>query len=400
MRILFINTLYPPDIGGGAEITLSNLVNGLSRRGHETSVLTTHGGRGLKTSLVNDIGVYRLGIRNIYWHFSSLIQPSWKRFLWHTLDSYNLLAGHDIRRVIEEYKPDIISCHNLPGFSIAAWSASVNSKVPIVQVLHDYYSICPKNTMFNSGSNCTKPCKSCAILRLPHAHASNKLSAVVGVSKAVLDKHLQAGLFADVPIKKVIYNARTLKVPTPVTRTQDALTFGFIGGLTVVKGVVPLAEAFIRVAAQSQRPVRLLIGGTGKDDYVTELKRRYASDQILFLGQVDPTAFFNQIDVTVVPSIWNEPLGMVVAESLGFSVPVIGAKRGGIPEMIQHEHNGLTYDPDEAFALDAAMLRLINEPTLLATMGKNAAPSAVNFINEEGMIDQHESLYKHILESV
>ncbi len=66
MRILFINTLYPPDIGGGAEITLSNLVNGLSRRGHETSVLTTHGGRGLKTSLVNDIGVYRLGIRNIY----------------------------------------------------------------------------------------------------------------------------------------------------------------------------------------------------------------------------------------------------------------------------------------------------------------------------------------------
>lgn len=398
MRILYINSLYPPDIGGGAEITLSNLVNGLVRRGHQAAVLTTHGGRGLEVSSVNGVKVYRFGIRNIYWHFPPTEQPSWKRLTWHAIDSYNLLARYDVRRAINEFKPDIISCHNLPGLSIAAWDEVFYAKLPIVQVLHDYYSICPKSTMFNNGRNCAKPCNSCAIFRLPHAHTSNKLSAVVGVSKAVLDKHLQAGLFANVPIKKVIYNARRLKVPTPAPRTQDALTFGFIGGLTVVKGIVSLVEAFIRVATQSQRPIRLLIGGIGKDEYVAELKRRFASDQILFLGQVDPVAFFNQIDVTVVPSIWNEPLGMVVAESLGFSVPVIGAKRGGIPEMIQHEHNGLTYDPDEAYALDAAMLRVIEMPELLMDLRNKASSTVSNFLNEELMISEHESLYWNILD--
>ncbi|CAA9891412.1 conserved hypothetical protein [Candidatus Methylobacter favarea] len=396
MRILFINSLYPPYIGGGAEITLANLVKGLLQRGHEAAVLSTHGGRGLKTSIINGIKIYRSGIRNIYWHHSSSTSPSWKRLLWHALDSYNCLAGNDVRLIINEFRPEIISCHNLSGFSAAAWSVAVKAKVPVVQVLHDYYSICPKSTMFNDGRNCEKPCVDCTILRLPHAHASSKLNAVVGVSHAVLDRHLQARLFTDVPIKKVIHNGRTLKGANPALRNQDMLTFGFIGALTIVKGIVQLAEAFIRIAAQCNRAVRLLIGGSGTDDYVAELKRRYASDRIIFLGQVEPAAFFNQIDVTVVSSIWHEPLGMVVAESLGFSVPVIGTKRGGIPEMIQHEKNGLIYDPDKPYALDAAMLRIIEEPTLLAEMRKKAAPSASNFLNEDRMIMQHERLYKEI----
>jgi glycosyltransferase involved in cell wall biosynthesis len=40
----------------------------------------------------------------------------------------------------------------------------------------------------------------------------------------------------------------------------------------------------------------------------------------------------------------------------------MGAKRGGILEMIKHEKNGLIFDPDEPYALDAAMLRVIEEP--------------------------------------
>lgn len=399
MRILFINTLYPPYIGGGAEITLSSLVNGMTQRGHETAVLTTHEEKGLKVSSEKNVTIYRSGIRNIYWHFSSITQPSWKRLTWHALDSYNPLAGYDVKRVINRYKPDLISCHNLPGFSAATWNVAATAKIPTIQVLHDYYSICPKNTLFNKGGNCKKPCTTCSLLRLPHPQMSNKVNAVVGVSQAVLNRHLDAGLFAKVPIKKVIYNARSIKSAESAQRNQDVLTFGFIGGLTVVKGVEQLIEAFIRIADQSQNKLRLSIGGTGKDDYVSELKQRYdANDHIAFLGQVDPAHFFNQIDVAVIPSIWNEPLGMVVPESLSFNVPVIGAKRGGIPEVIQHEKNGLIYDPDEPYALDKAMLRLIENPALLQTMKNNAAPSVARFLNEEIMFDEHELLYRQILQ--
>jgi glycosyltransferase involved in cell wall biosynthesis len=397
MRILFINPLYPPDVFGGAEIVLSNLANGLALRDHEIAILSLHGGQGLKTSVVSGIKIYRFGIRNIYWPFSPSIQPSWKRLLWHAIDSYNPLAGYNIRRVINDFRPDIISCHNLPGFSMAAWKEAVNAKIPIVQVLHDYYAICPKTTMFNNGRNCEKPCVDCTILRLPHAHASNKLSAVVGVSFAVLDRHLKAGLFSDVPLKRIIHNACTLKEPKPAQRNQDGLTFGFIGTLTLVKGIESLAEAFIRLTAQYDRPMRLLIGGSGKDEYVAELKRRYASDCVLFLGRVDPAVFFNQIDVTIIPSIWNEPFPGVVYESLGYGTPVIGAKRGGIPEIIKHEKNGLIYDPDELYALDASMLRVLEDPELLAKMRKGASPSVRDFVNEDRMFVQHEKLYEEVL---
>jgi glycosyltransferase involved in cell wall biosynthesis len=396
MRILFINAFYPPYVGGGAELVLSNIVDGLAQRGHEVAVLTTQGEGGLKISFVNASKVYCFGIRNIYWHFSASAPPSWKRLLWHAIDSYNPLAKYDIRQVIRDYKPDIISCHNLPGFSIAAWIEAVNAKIPIVQVLHDYYSICPKCTMFKNGRNCEKPCGSCAIFRLPHTHASNKLNAVVGVSRAVLERHLQAGLFADVPLKRIINNGRRLETVESPTLNQDTLTFGFIGTLTFVKGLEPLAEAFIRTIAKSRRPMQLLIGGSGKDEYVANLKLRYASDCIFFLGHVDPVVFFNQIDITVVPSVWNDPFPGVVYESLGYGTPVIGAIQGGIPEVIQHEKNGLLYDPNDPYALDAAMLRIIEDPVLLGEMRKNSASSVRNLLNQDRMIDEHESLYEEI----
>lgn len=399
MRILFINTLYPPYIAGGAEITLANLINELAKRGYETAVLSTFGEKGLNISKENNTTIYRFKIQNIYWHFSNKKPAPWKRSLWHIIDSYNFLSQSYVQRTIKDFKPDIISCHNLTGISIAVWTEAAKQKIPLIQVLHDYYLTCPKTTMFKNGYNCEKPCSSCNILRLTHPQTSNKLTAVVGISKAVLDKHLQSGLFTNVAIKKIIYNARKLKKQDTKTQKSDKLTFGFIGSLNLVKGIKPLIETFIHILAKSPKPVQLLIGGTGKEKYVKELKQLCSNEHIVFLGQVDPATFFNQIHVTIVPSIWNEPLGMVVVESLGFNVPVIGTKRGGIPEMIQHEKNGLIYDPDEPYALEAAIIRLIKEPVLLSEMQKNAASSITNFLDLDRMTDEYETLYKQIYQT-
>jgi len=361
-------------------------------------VLATHPGKGFKVTSENATTVYRTGIRNIFWHFSSRTHPYWKRLIWHTFDSYNPITAYDVSQVIKKFKPDIISCHNLAGFSVSAWSVAAQAGIPVIQVLHDYYSLCPKSTLFKDNKNCTTPCALCSLFRLPHARASNRIDAVVGVSQAVLDKHLEAGLFAIVPFKKVIYNSRTLISTIKPQRDSTVFTIGFIGGLTIVKGLEHLLQAFTRIADNTSHQLRLLIGGTGKDNYVNELKQRFGHDnRIVFLGHVDPVVFFNQIDITVVPSLWQEPLGMVIPESLGFNVPVIGAKRGGIPEMLQHEKNGLLYNPDEPYALDKAMMSLIENPKLLEKMRLNAAPSAIRFLNEEFMLDEHEALYKMII---
>ena len=41
MRVLYVNKLYPPDVGGGAEVTLSSIVAGVRARGVEVRVVTT-----------------------------------------------------------------------------------------------------------------------------------------------------------------------------------------------------------------------------------------------------------------------------------------------------------------------------------------------------------------------
>ncbi|MCS2571544.1 hypothetical protein NXX61_13760 [Bacteroides ovatus] len=64
MTILFINTLYSPHIGGGAEVICQEQVEGFQRRGYTVSVLTTSPNLGLCQEDVNGITVYRAGIKN------------------------------------------------------------------------------------------------------------------------------------------------------------------------------------------------------------------------------------------------------------------------------------------------------------------------------------------------
>jgi glycosyltransferase involved in cell wall biosynthesis len=79
MNILFINSLYHPYIGGGAEIILKNLVEGLYRKGHQVTVLTTGHESGRHEEQVNGIRVIRLGIKNIYWHYDETKVKCWRR---------------------------------------------------------------------------------------------------------------------------------------------------------------------------------------------------------------------------------------------------------------------------------------------------------------------------------
>jgi glycosyltransferase involved in cell wall biosynthesis len=55
---------------------------------------------------------------------------------------------------------------------------------------------------------------------------------------------------------------------------------------------------------------------------------------VSFLGHVDPADFFSKIDVLMAPTIWSEPFGLTVVESLSMGVPVLGAAIGGTREIL------------------------------------------------------------------
>ncbi|HEY4069419.1 MAG TPA: glycosyltransferase family 4 protein [Burkholderiaceae bacterium] len=396
MKVLYVNTLYSPNVGGGAEIALAGLVQAFRGRGQDAAVLTTHAGTGVLREVVDDVPVYRVPNKNLYWHFPQREHAAAARMAWHAIDSYNLFEARQVGRLIDEIGPELIVCHNLPGLSVAVWGQAARRSIPIVQVLHDYYTLCPKVTMFRDGQPCEERCGGCAVLRLPHREASRAVSAVVGVSRAILNTHLSHGMFADAHIQSVVHNARAL--PEPGDRASgEPFTFGFIGGLTAVKGVDPLAEAFASVARDSSRPVRLLIAGAGKDADVAELRRRHESAQISFVGHVNPIEFFQRLDVCVVPSLWHDPFPGVVYEALGLGVPVIGARRGGIPEMVQHGLNGLLFEPQQPGDLEACLKRLIDDPGLLRAMRLASRGSVAPLLDQERVLDDYEAIYARTL---
>ena len=106
-----------------------------------------------------------------------------------------------VEKIILDFRPDIINTHNIVGFSSSIWPLIKKHKIPLVQVLHDQYAICPNSNMFKNGNRCATQCAQCKIFRLPHKELSNNVDAVIGVSNFVLQHHLKNGLFKKAKIK-------------------------------------------------------------------------------------------------------------------------------------------------------------------------------------------------------
>jgi glycosyltransferase involved in cell wall biosynthesis len=392
MRILFINVLYEPYIGGGAEIILRDLVKGSQILGHEVKVLSFWD-KDDKEEVIDGIPVYRAKIPNIYLPYGKIRQPFLKRRLWHMLDIYNPISKKIVIKQIRDFKPDIVSIHNIYGWSCSIWDAVSESGVQAIQVLHDYYLLCPTN-MFKNNNVCKRRCLICRLLRLPYKSRSNKLKAVVGVSNFILNHYLSYGYFQNVPIKKVIYNSRKLDININKMVDLNYINFGFIGTLAPNKGIEVLLKAYHKIKKPNHR---LFVAGSGKKDYEEYLKSKYKDDSIVFMDRVDPKDFFEKVDVTIVPSIWYEPLGMVVVESFAFGVPVIGSNIGGIPEMIIEGVNGIFFDPYKEGDLEEKMLKLESEISDWRNKSEIIKQSAQKFLDYEGWLNQWEELYKLIL---
>jgi len=392
MRILFINVLYEPYIGGGAEIILRDLVKGSQILGHEVKVLSFWD-KDDKEEVIDGIPVYRAKIPNIYLPYGKIRQPFLKRRLWHMLDIYNPISKKIVIKQIRDFKPDIVSIHNIYGWSCSIWDAVSESGVPAIQVLHDYYLLCPTN-MFKNNNVCKRRCLICRLLRLPYKSRSNKLKAVVGVSNFILNHYLSYGYFQNVPIKKVIYNSRKLDININKMVDLNYINFGFIGTLAPNKGIEVLLKAYHKIKKPNHR---LFVAGSGKKDYEEYLKSKYKDDSIVFMDRVDPKDFFEKVDVTIVPSIWYENFPGVIVESFAFGVPVIGSNIGGIPEMIIEGVNGMFFDPYKEGDLEEKMLKLESEISDWRNKSEIIKQSAQKFLDYEGWLNQWEELYKLVV---
>lgn len=399
MIILFISSLSESDKGGGAEQSLWNQIKALENKGHKCILLATSNHKGLKCTKVGETSVWLANIRNLYWPYTNQKISKAGKFIWHLLDVYNIFMQNYVYKVVHMEKPHIASIHNLPGWSGAVWKTLKNLHIPMLQVLHDHYTCCPRATMSIDGKNCNLQCYQCKLLRFPHKYLSQNVDAVVGVSNYILHRHLELGYFSQVLIKKVIYNSvdpQLVKSKTDYSEEQHRIfKIGYIGRLDSAKGIERLIDAYLQANLPS---AQLWIAGDGKEDYKKYLKTKASCDpRIVFMGRVKPSEFYPKIDILVVPSIWHEPQGMVIPEAFAFGKPVIASKRGGIPEMINDGENGLLFDPDSVSELISCIHRVYYDQNLRYSLSKNSKKSSSYFLNIDSWVNAYEELYRQVL---
>ncbi len=164
-----------------------------------------------------------------------------------------------------------------------------------------------------------------------------------------------------------------------------------MGQLLAGKGVGMLLDA----ARQMTTPHTLTIVGAGRDE---ARLRAQAPEGTRFTGwQDNAQRFFKDADVCAVPSLWNEPFGMVGAEALSHGVPVVAFDVGGLSDWLVPGETGLFAQTQDGRArtplarTPAAFARALDQmadPAMLKKMSANAIRTVECLFDPERFLEK------------
>lgn len=177
---------------------------------------------------------------------------------------------------------------------------------------------------------------------LPHG-AQRAAAAVARIgARAILVP--SAFLGEHVPGSTVLTNWTDDPPHRSAPRDADGvLRIGFLGRLTLDKGMDVLTEALAQLPVLDGREVRLVLAGetrfgTEQDARVVEQALARLEDRVDRMGWVERSAFFDAVDLAVFPSLVHESFGLVAAEAMAAGVPFVVSDAGALPEVVGPEH--------------------------------------------------------------
>jgi len=402
MRILAISNFYPPHHVSGYALLCADVLEALRSRGHAVTVLTSDLGGSQEgeadvhrvLTLESPLDYYSLGDAVRY-------PAAARRNLAHLQD------------LVDRVRPDVV-------FVWGMWNLSKRVAEHAERLMGSrvvYYLANPWPIEAN---------QHLAFWALPTRRPwLNWLKGVVRVGARMLlrDEWRAVGLRfehapccslalrrqlvdAGVPLKDapIIYEGIDIEayVDEATQRVDagpdDILSVVYVGLLVEHKGVHTAIEALSRLRPEVLARVHLTILGSGHPEYERRLRELVGATgldrSVVFASPIPRTAlprFLAGHHVLVMPSIWEEPLALIMQEALASGLVLVGSATGGTTEIVVDGENGLLFPPGDAGRLAEHIERLVHDPGLRRRLAEQGQRKACQTFTLERMADDLSS---------
>ncbi len=349
-RVLFVDQFAA--MGGGQRILLDTVLY-FKAQGARCAVALPEKGPLSQVLLEHDIPVLFFDLPELTAGRKSL------------LDQFRYLPAvgavrNQIQALAEQWHADILFC-NGPRCTLPVVLAAQKLHLPVISAVHLIFggkerailSLC-----FNR--DCVKAITFCS-------EAAAKPFQDLPHSKTTLVGNWVSPDFVSSPIVNDARHRFDLKAG------QTAV--GVVGRVSIHKGQRVLIEAMMPVIRERPDVVLLIAGASDFEDeweytdlqnYVREME---LTDSIRFLGNVtDPIALMDALDILVVPSLWEEPFGLVAVEGMARGLPIVATRSGGLVDIVAEGETGFLVSKSPE-ALKMAVERLLDDVRLRDQMG-------------------------------
>lgn len=232
--------------------------------------------------------------------------------------------------------------------------------------------------------------------------AIRRASWIVANSRFVRASALAAG----VPASKisVIHNlapsSATQPAPANLSKEKShSANLIYVGAISEHKGLIPLIEAFSRLAIDFPMLRLDILGGSRYDAPFRERLQQMVvalslHGRVFFHGhQGDPSAFFKGSLIHVAPALWEEPFANVVLEAKREATPSVVFPSGGLPEMVRHQVDGYICRDKSVDALEEGLRWTLSDLERLARMGAAAREDSATRFGRERFAREWANVY-------
>lgn len=324
---------------------------------------------------------------------------------------YSFEARRKLSVLLDEFPADVAHAHCIYHHLSPSVLGELKQRgIPTVMTAHDLKLACPAYKMLSRGGICEK-CRSGNLLHVVANRCirdSLTVSGLVMLESAVhkalrlyrrnLDRVVAPSLFYKQklmewgwPEQQLAYIPNYVDAAAYTPRYEPGDYFFYFGRLALEKGVGTL----IRAAAQAK--VKLRIAGTGPEGDALKMLAAEVGGDIEFLRFVSGEPLWKWVreaKAIVLPSEWYENAPMSILEAYACGKPAIGARIGGIPEMVMEGATGALFESGNVDELACLMSRFADMPVGEVTaMGMAAREYVTRTFTAKRYLDETLALY-------